>query len=290
MAKKRLVLQRKRRRRAAAVAGAVVAVLAVAAIVGWAVNRGGGQAARIEHIHGLGIDASDGMLYAAAHNGVFAVPDNGVATRAGDGEQDTMGFTIAGPKHFLGSGHPGPGQDGPRQLGLIESTDAAATWQTRSLPGQADFHALRYAHHTVYGHNSTTGQLIVSTDKTSWQTQSSIALRDFVVSPAEANLLLATTAQGVVRSTDHGRTWTPAGGPPLMLLDWPQPDRLWGITSGGEIFTSADSGQTWNRTGAAPGQPTAWTTNGDTIYVAVHTGAIMQSSDRGATWSVRYRT
>lgn len=293
MAKKRPAPPPNKPNRAVVIAAVVIAVIAITAIVAWAANRDSGdtaaEPARIEHIHGLGIDPADGMLYAAAHNGVFRVPDNGVAVRSGEGEQDTMGFTIAGPKHFLGSGHPAPGQGGPSHLGLIESTDAAVTWNTVSMAGKADFHALRYAHDTVFGFNSVTGQFLVSSEKTTWEARSSLAMRDFVVSPADPNVLLATTGQGVMRSADQGHTWTPAGGPPLALLDWQQTDELWGISVNGEVFTSGDGGQTWNRTGAANGQATAFTTHGDTLYLALHTGAIVESQDQGATWSIRYR-
>lgn len=119
---------------------------------------------------------------------------------------------IAGPNRFLASGHPAPGQGGPPHLGLIESTDAGATWTTLSLPGQADFHALRFRHNTVYGYNSVGGQLVASTDKTTWQTRASMPLRDFDVSPTDQQMLLATTETGLQRSSDGGGTsWNPSG-------------------------------------------------------------------------------
>ena len=57
------------------------------------------------HVHGLGINPADGMLYAATHTGLFTVRD-GAGQRVADRLQDTMGFTVVGPDHFLGSGHP----------------------------------------------------------------------------------------------------------------------------------------------------------------------------------------
>ena len=35
------------------------------------------------------------------------------AERVGEGLQDTMGFSVVGPDHFLASGHPAPGEGGP---------------------------------------------------------------------------------------------------------------------------------------------------------------------------------
>ncbi len=61
----------------------------------------------VSHVHGLGINPSDRSLIIATHFGSFRLPAGGdVATRIGDSFQDTMGFTVAGPDNFLGSGHP----------------------------------------------------------------------------------------------------------------------------------------------------------------------------------------
>ena len=43
------------------------------------------------HVHGLGINPTDGALYAATHTGLFIVRD-GHASRVADRHQDTMGF------------------------------------------------------------------------------------------------------------------------------------------------------------------------------------------------------
>ena len=59
----------------------------------------------VVHVHGLGVNPRDGALYAATHTGLFAIRD-GHAARVGDRWRDTMGFTVVGPDHFLGSGHP----------------------------------------------------------------------------------------------------------------------------------------------------------------------------------------
>lgn len=160
--------------------GAAVAALVVAGVL--IANRDGdGDVPQIGHVHGLAINPASGDLYVAAHNGLFQLPTGGEAVRVGDGAQDTMGFTIVGPDHFLASGHPAPFQDGPSHLGLIESTDAGVSWQTRSLAGQADFHALRHRHDTVYGYNAVTGRLMASPDGVEWEDRSGIADRKSVV-------------------------------------------------------------------------------------------------------------
>ena len=73
-----------------------------------------------------------------------------------------MGFTVLGPRTFLGSGHPDFRKDPdlPPRLGLIRTEDAAETWSTVSLTGRADLHALDVAAGTLYAADSATGQLL----------------------------------------------------------------------------------------------------------------------------------
>ena len=250
----------------------------------------------VEHIHGLGVDPADGVLYAASHYGLFRVPAQGTATRVAERRQDTMGFTVVGPNTFLGSGHPDHDQDRglPAQLGLIRSTDAANSWQVVSLGGETDFHALHAAHGSVFGWDAGTGRLMVSGDDgRTWDTRSRLALRDFAISPADPNILLATTQQGLVRSTDGARTWQAVPGAPLIaVLAWVEPAALLGITPDGTVQHSPDSGRTWTARGNAGGQPEAVTIDTrqgtSTLFVAVSDRGIVASTDDGRTFATRY--
>jgi photosystem II stability/assembly factor-like uncharacterized protein len=241
----------------------------------------------LTHIHGLGVDPADGTLYAASHHGLFRVPANGKPQRVTDNRQDTMGFTIAGPRHFLGSGHPAPDTGGPIHLGLIESTDAGQRWTSLSLSGQADFHALEAKHNLVYGHDSQTGQLMVSADRRTWDRRARLALADFAVSPTDPNLLLATTQQGLARSTDGGRTFTPVPDSPVLLhIDWPATATLVATSPDGAVYLSPDGGRTWSRNGTVPGAPVALTATGpNDINIATKSG-IHTSRDGGATFPI----
>lgn len=251
-------------------------------------NDGGG--AGLAHIHGLGIDPADGVLYAASHHGVFRIPTaDGEPERVSE-VQDTMGFTVVGPNHFLGSGHPGPDDtDRPPHLGLIESTDAGHSWQTLSLSGEVDFHALEAKHDRVYGYDSQTQQLMVSTDRKTWDRRAQLAMADFAVHPTNPDELLATTEQGLARSTDGGRTFTPVAGAPLLqLVDWPAEVTLVAVAPDGTVHRSTDGGADWtSQGGAVPGGPQALATHDTTeVYVATETG-IHHSSDGGATFTLR---
>jgi hypothetical protein len=164
------------------------------------------------HVHGLGINPADGTLYAATHTGLFAVRD-GVGQRVADRLQDTMGFTVVGPDHFLGSGHPDFRDtqlyqpDRRPLLGLIESRDAGRSWQPLSLLGEADFHALQIAHGLVYGYDATGQRFMVTRDRRRWQVRSTVELVGFAVSPTDPELVVATTGGVLLRSTDGGRHW-----------------------------------------------------------------------------------
>lgn len=101
-------------------------------------------------------------------------------------------------------------------------------------------------------------------------------------------MVLATTRDGLVRSTDGGRSWTPTGGPPVLLLAWEADDRLWGITGTGELLRSADGGAGWSSVGTAPGVPSALAAHGQDLYLAVPDEGIFHSGDSGTTWQRRY--
>lgn len=251
---------------------------------------GGSADPGVAHVHGLGVDPGDKTLYAATHFGLFRIPTQGAPTRIADRFQDTMGFTVLGPRHFLGSGHPDPLEGKPPNLGLIESTDSGQTWRDQSLSGQADFHSLHAAHGQVYGYNSSSGTLMVSKDKLTWDQRAELPIADFAVSPTSPDVLVATTENGPAKSADGGRTFTVIdGAPPLLFVAWPQPGALYGITPAGAVILSPDQGKTWQQQGSLDGRPAALTaTDATTVYAATDTG-IYESTDAGKTFTTRYR-
>ena len=277
--------------------GAVVVMIAVA----WAVQRGGDQNEvsqddpGVSHVHGLGVDPGDGTLYAATHHGVFRIPERGPATRVADRFQDTMGFTVTGPKRFLASGHPDfsdeelfqEGRD--PHLGLIQSTDAGETWKVLSLLGEADFHALAAAHGRIYGYSANSGEFMVSPDGKEWDRRSEIGLISFAVDPDDPEHLVGTTRTGLVISMDGGKNWQPIAGPPLAFLSWDGEGGLWGAGPSGAVHRSADRGSTWELQGRLAGAPEALLVDGAVLYAAVSEEGIFRSHDGGGTWQLRYR-
>jgi hypothetical protein len=246
------------------------------------------------HVHGLGINPSDGALFIATHTGLFRVADGGSeAVRVADRYQDTMGFTVVGPDRFLGSGHPDARDGLPPFLGLIESRDAAETWKPLSLLGESDFHALEARGERVYGFGSDwktrKAQFLVSSDGgKSWdELDFPEEFLSLDLHPSDPDRILGSGPSATWLSTDAGRQWrrlASGGG----LVAWPSPDEMVRIDPEGTVWGS-DSGATWVEVGSIGSQPAALEAERDGLYVALHDGTIKRSTDGGASWTVRYQ-
>jgi hypothetical protein len=285
---------------------AVIVALGTGTLL-WKVGQGGGGSSADSlapsepgagHVHGLGINPSDGALFMATHTGLFRVGrDEQEAKRVGTRLQDTMGFTVAGPNRFLGSGHPdireAREKNLPPLLGLIESTDAGASWNPVSLLGEADFHVLRFAGERVYGYDASNDRLLASVNRgRTWdELDKPGPLIDFAAAPDSPLRLIASSAgglaEGLFESRDGGRNWRQISRA-LGLIAWPTTKRLYLVGGEGRIYFSADAGRALAPRGEIGGQPAAFTAEGPVeLYAAVHDGTIKRSSDGGATWEMR---
>ena len=248
----------------------------------------------IVHVHGLGVNPADDAVIVATHTGSFRLPaDGGEPERLGDSFQDTMGFTVAGPDHFLGSGHPdvaGLQAGDPTSLGLIESTDGGVTWAIQSLGGEVDFHGLAFAHGRVYGWDSGTSRFMVSTDKREWETRATVELFAFAVSAEEPERIVGTGPDGLIQSTDGGRAWEAVDGPRLVTLSWDSEAGLWGAAADGTVWRR--DGSEWITTGELTGQPHALLATAGGLYAAAADPegrtTIYESTD-GRQWDLRYQ-
>ncbi len=250
------------------------------------------------HVHGVDVNPADGLFYAATHYGVFRLGPEG-PNRVADRYQDTMGFTIVGPDRFLGSGHPDLRDPGPVHLGLMVSTDAARSWKTLSLRGEADFHALSVAGTTVYGWNSTTQTIMRSDDDgISWQRGATAALSDLDADPRDLPLrLLAASKDGLLESNDGGLTLSRVAvqpPQPLLLLDHvgdtgaDREPTLAGVDAAGRIWALTRS--RWAAAGALPAPPQAFTVIGPDRYLAATADGVFLSEDAGRRWTLAAAT
>jgi len=249
----------------------------------------GGPEIGFGNVHGVDLNPADGLVYAATHYGVFRLAPDG-PQRVADRYQDTMGFTIAGPDRFLGSGHPDLREPGPPHLGLIRSTDRAQSWQPVSLRGDADFHALSTAAASIYGWNSRQGVVMRSDDDgATWQYGATLALTDLDADPTQPQRVLAATEQGLLTSGNGGLTFEPAAAQPpqpLVLLDH-RPDTattLAGVDAAGNIWNHTTTA--WNHSGQLPGAPQAFTVTSTDRYLAATDAGVYSSTDAGRTWTL----
>lgn len=241
------------------------------------------RTAFVGHVHGLGVDPADNTLYVAAHGGVFQFSDAGLSLVA-NRVQDTMGFTVIGPRHFVASGHPAPTDlDRPVHLGLIESTDAAQTWTETSLGGAADFHALEQGPGVLYGYDSQTRMVMSTTDRRTWAPLVQADVSSLAAHPTQPDEVIALTATGAIHV--QGRAQTPLATPAgLTFLEWPEARTLVGVTADGAVHRSTDTGTTWSLMGKLPAPAVAFHVTDHAWYAATDQG-LYASTDTGQTWT-----
>jgi hypothetical protein len=273
---------------------ALTSLLAAAALAGCGDDRPPAIAPstdpqqEIAHIHGLGINPADESLVLATHTGLFRAPaGSDRARRVGDRRQDTMGFTVVGPDRFLGSGHPDARDDLPPLLGLIRSNDGGREWTPVSLLGEADFHVLRASGARIYGVDSASGALFVSSNGgADWRRREPPgALLDVAIDPADPDRIVASGERGLLLSRDAGASWRPLSTRVAGLLAWA--DSLIVVDGGGGVFEAAEPLARLERIGQVEGRPAALAVHDGQLLLATHDNRVLVSDDGGRSWRKR---
>lgn len=202
----------------------------------------------LDHVHGI-VVTDEGTLLLGTHTGVAALTTDGTLTRVGDGRDDHMGMTgIPGTSRLVSSGHPGPASTLPNPVGLLSSDDGGRTWTPVSLVGAVDFHALATDGTRVVGFGRPAGLLVSDDAGASFEAGAPIAAAALAFG---GEALYATTADGVQRSSDGGRTFAAVpDAPPLVLLAAGVDGSLWGVDTAGTAWRSVH-GEDWEQRGTA---------------------------------------
>jgi len=279
-------------RSAAVMAGAAALILALAACTPAAESSAGASATHqagsglpSAHVHGLSVHGDTSQVLLATHDGLFDVTTQ-PASKIG-GTNDLMGFTAGKDTGvFYASGHPGEGSDLPNPLGLIRSVDGGKTWEQLSRQGESDFHALTT---TKSGIVAFDGILRTSPDGKTWKTVAAGFAPAALAGHPDSDTVLATTPEGIQRSTDGGTTWMPVkSGPVIQFAAFAHPEEAAGVEPDGTVHYSADAGATWAKKGRIDGQVLAIAAlKGDDgnpwIWAATPEGIVV-STDGGTTF------
>lgn len=231
------------------------------------------------HVHAVSREPTSGELLVATHEGLYVYGQGG--SRKVGPNIDLMGFTVAGPRHYYASGHPGPGVDLPQPAGLLESRDGGKTWTVLSRGGSSDFHALTANPQRVIAFDGT---VRTTTDGRTWTTGDLASPPRTLTMGSDGRRALATTADGLMSSDDGGVHWTPVKGAPLLLLvDWAEGQTVAGLTPQGHVHLSTDAGRTWRATEATadPAHALDAAHEGDSLEVTVATADLLLTSLAG---------
>lgn len=248
-----------------------------------------------EHVHGLAIDSTEDLLV-ASHSGIYRVDAAGELSGPLGGEPfDAMGFAAAGDQYFV-SGHPSSGSstfEGPN-LGLLSSADAGESWESVSLAGTTDFHALAVNQNDpsrLYGLSSDGAPLLASADGgVTWSEGASIQAHSLLADPNSTERLYATTPDGVAISEDAGQSFAVVADAPLLYLLAAAPNvpgALVGVDVDGIVWVRSSETEPWIDRGVVQGIAFALTVGADGDRIAlIDERGLVESFDGGVTWTV----
>jgi photosystem II stability/assembly factor-like uncharacterized protein len=166
---------------------------------------------------------------------------------------------------------------------------AAAQWQQTMGPAGGVARAMAACDGSILAvfHPDALYRLSPGADR--WEHIGTLAAESIV---AVGGLLLATTDERAMRSTDGGMTWTPAGPGPHTIVRGVDGTRIY-ATDQAVLYRSDDAGASWSRFGASLDAvagpsfaPYVVAASGDTVLVGGgDASGLFRSTDGGATWT-----
>jgi hypothetical protein len=257
----------------------------------------------VTHVHAVDLDEERGAVYVATHEGILRVATDSsesdaepaTVERLGVWKGDIMGMARLDAAIYF-SGHPAPGENLPANIGLYRTDVGGQAFTPLALEGEVDFHSMTVGRASgsswaLAGIDSASGRVIVSRDGgVTWSVGAAISARA-VSWDSNADLLYATTEEGLQVSTDDGATFTTVEtAPPLVLITSTPAGAstdafLAGVDLEGYVHTSID-GVAWVSSGLAPPLTSALSVGSGGPLVAAGIDGVQRSDDGGATWTV----
>ena len=146
----------------------------------------------------------------------MSISASGQVSKSGNERDDLMGMTgEAGTESLVSSGHPGPGSSFKNPVGLIASSDGGSNWQSISLEGEVDYHALAVSEGTVIGYGGGKTLSVSADGGRTWSPGAAIQPAALALS---SQRVLATTQAGLQVSTDTGQSFEVVAGAPRLVL------------------------------------------------------------------------
>jgi len=253
----------------------------------------------IPHIHDVAFDP-DGALLVGAHTGVYRVDtETDDISLVGQTTFDAMGLTAQGDT-ILASGHPDPANQDHTftapNVGLVRYTDAG--WEQVSLAGLTDFHLLAAspaAPDFLLGLPSDQPVLTASDDAgQTWVDVGPLTARDISIDTMKADVVTATTPDGLMVSRDAAGTFTLVANAPALVVITADPtveEGIIGVAPDGKIWTgSTTEGAVWKTAGHAIGAASAIAASFDGAVAIADEGGVRVTTDAGTTWRTVIRT
>jgi hypothetical protein len=260
---------------------------------------GGSGGAGAPFVGSLAVDPGDGTLIAGTGLGLYRLQPGAKRAHRFEGELTTpegsgaissnLVLRFTGRGELIASGHPEGAEGGlPENLGLIRSADGGATWESVSLLGEEDLHALDARGDVVAGQPVESERVLVSDDggRSFEERTPPSAPVDVDLDPADPRRMAIATGEGLFVSKDGGASWRQRDVLTAEThLAWSETGPLYRVDAGGTVQASEDGGETWRQAGNADGSPTALTVDADgRLYVALAGGVIARSGDGGRSF------
>jgi len=197
-----------------------------------------------------------------------------------------------GARSLLGSGHPDRGGVLPQYLGVLRSDDSGRSWRVVSRLGEADLHRITQKHGRLYAFDAVLGAVLVSRDggRTFHERVAPPEpMVELEVDPADPQRILLASEETMFRSDNGGDSWRPIARVGGARLAWPTAEALYRVERTGAVTLSRDGGGTWQPLGRVSGEGARLKAVDPTrLLLALTSGRILESSDRGRSWKTAF--